>query len=50
MPPTFFIGAAIERSMAVEIVDQLEKGVMNKAANLTKDEQLVSLCAWLINL
>lgn len=50
MPPTFFIGASIERSMAVEIVGQLEKSVLSKAANLTKDSQLVLLCEWLMNL
>lgn len=50
MPPTFFIGAAIERSMAVEIVGQLEKGILNRAANLTRDDQLVLVCEWLINL
>ncbi len=50
MPPTFFIGAAIERSMAVEIVGQLEKGILNRAANLTKDDQLVLVCEWLVNL
>ncbi len=50
MPPTFFIGAAIERSMALEIVAQIEKGILNRAANLTKDEQLVLVCEWLVNL
>ncbi len=49
-PPTFFIGAAIERSMAVEIVGQLEKGVLACAANLTNDVQLTSVCEWLINI
>ncbi|MGD9563763.1 MAG: AvaI/BsoBI family type II restriction endonuclease [Pyrinomonadaceae bacterium] len=50
IPPTFFIGAAIERSMAVEIVGQLEKGILSRAANLTKDEQLVLVCEWLVHL
>lgn len=50
MPPTFFIGAAVERSMAAEIIAQIEKGVLNRAANLTKDDQLVLLCEWLVNL
>lgn len=49
-PPTFFIGAAVERGMATEIVDQMNKGVLSKVANLTKDEQLVGLCEWLIGL
>ena len=49
-PPTFFIGAAIERSMAVEIVGQIDKGILNRAANLTKDDQLTSVCQWLLDL
>ena len=49
-PPTFFIGAAIERSMAIEIIAQLEKGILNRAANLTKDDQLVMVCEWIMNL
>ncbi len=50
IPPTFFIGAAIERSMAVEIVGQLEKGILSRAANLTKDDQLALVCEWIVNL
>jgi hypothetical protein len=49
-PPTFFVGAAIERSMAEEIIDQLRRGVMQHAANLTKPEQLTKVCQWLMNL
>ncbi|HMQ04062.1 MAG TPA: AvaI/BsoBI family type II restriction endonuclease [Pyrinomonadaceae bacterium] len=49
-PPTFFVGAAIERSMAEEIVDQLRRGVMEQAANLTSSEQLTIVCRWLMNL
>jgi type II restriction enzyme len=49
-PPTFFVGAAIERSMAEEIVDQLRRGVLQKAANLTNAEQLTTICQWLMNL
>ena len=49
-PQTFFIGAAIENSMAEEIYAQLERGTMNNAANLTSDNQLASVCQWLINL
>jgi type II restriction enzyme len=49
-PKTFFIGAAIERSMAKEIYEQLENGHMSNAANLTEDAQLVSICEWLISL
>jgi hypothetical protein len=49
-PPTFFVGAAIEKSMAVEIFEDLNNGVLNRAANLTKDSQLTSVCNWLVNL
>lgn len=49
-PKTFFVGAAIERAMAEEIFAQLEKALMSNAANLTDDNQLVSLCEWLITL
>lgn len=49
-PPTFFIGAAIERSMAGEIVQQINSRVLTRAANLTNDTQLTSVCEWLMNL
>jgi type II restriction enzyme len=49
-PSTFFIGAAIEKAMAQEIFGQLQNGVLSNAANLTNDEQLVSLCKWLVEL
>lgn len=49
-PQTFFIGAAIQKAMAVEIYHQLETGSLTNAANLTIDEQLVSICHWLITL
>ncbi len=49
-PHTFFIGAAIENSMAAEIYNQLESNTLSNAANLTEDEQLISICNWLVNL
>ncbi len=49
-PQTFFIGAAIENSMAVEIFKQLKNGTLKNAANLTNDEQLAAICDWIINL
>lgn len=49
-PKTFFIGAAIEKNMAIEIFHQLETGNLNFAGNLTNDKQLFSLCKWLIEL
>lgn len=47
---TVFIAAAIESSMAGEIWNQLESGVLTNAANLTKDDQLIELCSWLLEL
>ncbi len=49
-PRTFFVGAAIEKSMATEIYHQLETDAMTNAANLTQEEQVISLCEWLIRL
>jgi hypothetical protein len=49
-PQTFFIGAAIENSMASEIFKQMMSGQLNNAANLTDDDQLASICEWIINL
>jgi len=46
-PKTFFIGAAIENSMAKEIYDQLEQGILTNAANSTKEDQLKSICHWI---
>ncbi len=49
-PKTFFIGAAIENAMAIEIYEQLVNGILDNAANMTDENQLVSICNWLINL
>lgn len=49
-PYTFFVGAAIEKAMAVEIYQQLEDQILTNGANLTNEKQVVSLCAWLINI
>jgi type II restriction enzyme len=49
-PQTFFVGAAIENSMASEIFKQLRAGSLNNAANLTNDDQLASICDWIVNL
>lgn len=49
-PQTFFIGAAIENSMAIEIFRELNADTLNNAANLTNDDQLTSICNWIINL
>jgi len=47
-PKTFFVGAAIEASMATEIFDQLKSNEMNKAGNLTLDEQVIEICNWIV--
>lgn len=49
-PKTFFIGAAIADHMAQEIYQQLNDRRLTNAANLTNEEQVVSLCDWLLNL
>ncbi len=49
-PYLFFVGAAIENSMAEEIWLQLEDGTLSNAANLTDSNQVASLCRWLCNL
>lgn len=49
-PGTFFIGAAIENTMAEEIYRQLKTGLLSNAANLTDENQMVALCDWLIRM
>ena len=49
-PKTFFIGAAIEPAMAREIYGQLDNSTLSNAANLTDENQVVSLCHWLIKI
>ncbi|MDP3283105.1 MAG: AvaI/BsoBI family type II restriction endonuclease [Desulfobacterales bacterium] len=49
-PHIFFVGAAIENSMAGEIWHQLEDSTLSNAANLTDADQVVSLCSWLCSL
>lgn len=49
-PHTFFIGAAIEKSMAIEMFDEIKKGILNNAANLTNDLQLTEISKWIIDL
>ncbi len=50
LPQLFFIGNAIEASMAGEIWNQLQSGELANAANLTDERQTVSLVSWLCNL
>jgi hypothetical protein len=49
-PALFFIGAAIEQAMSVEIFNQLGQGKLTNAANLTNADQLHSICQWIIEL
>ncbi len=49
-PKTFFIGAAIEKAMAEEIYQQLNNNILSNGANLTNEDQVVSLCDWLIKI
>ncbi len=45
---TVFIGAAIEAAMAKEIYNQCISGELTNCANLTKDDQLIEVCDWLV--
>ena len=49
-PYTFFIGAAIEKNMSLEIWSQLESNVLSNAANLTDGDQLASITNWLCSI
>lgn len=49
-PSLCYIGAAIARNMAGEIWEDLESGELANAANLTRADQLASLCSWLCEL
>ena len=46
--PLMFIGAAIESAMSIEIFSQYPSGDLAKCANLTSNEQIASLCEWLV--
>jgi hypothetical protein len=50
LPHLFFVGNAIEASMAGEIWNQLQSGELSNAANLTDNSQTMSLIAWLCKL
>jgi hypothetical protein len=49
-PHLFFIGAAIEKKMATEIWEQLEKGLLINAANLNNASHIASVSRWLCTL
>jgi len=48
-PMLFFVGAAIENSMADEIFSQLNSGLLEYAANLNVSDQLSDLVTWLVS-
>lgn len=49
-PAIFFVGGAIEESMADEIWGLLSNDQLTNAANLNDEKQMVSLVSWLCNL
>lgn len=49
-PALFFIGAAVETSMAKEIFRQLKTGKLSHVANLHEEEQVNDLVDWLLSL
>lgn len=49
-PHIFFVGAAIQESMAKEIWMELEEGLLSNAANLTDSDQVSSLCRWICSI
>ncbi len=49
-PHIFFVGVAIQTSMAKEIWTELEEGLLSNSANLTDANQVASLCRWLCNI
>jgi len=48
-PQLFFVGAAIEDSMAMEIFSQLKSGMLNHVANLNVSKQVSDLASWLVS-
>jgi len=49
-PHTFFVGAAIEKKMSAEVWAYLESGILSNAANLTDENQVISISRWLCSL
>jgi type II restriction enzyme len=49
-PFIFFIGAAIENKMAIELFDNLQSKYINNAGNLTKPEHITAVSDWLIHI
>lgn len=49
-PALFFVGAAIENSMAQEIFKELQNGRLTHAANLNNQKQVKDAASWLVRL
>ena len=49
-PGLVFIGAAIEESMAQEIIQRMREGKLAGVANLCKSQQIERLVNWLVDL
>jgi type II restriction enzyme len=49
-PGLFFVGAAIEHKMAMEIFNNIKSDYIHNAANLTKPEHITALSDWLVHL
>ncbi len=49
-PHTFFIGAAIEAKMALEVWEMLKSRGLENAANLTDETHITSVTSWLCSL
>lgn len=49
-PAIFFVGAAIVPNMADELWHDLDAKLISNAANLNKNDHIISLCNWLINM
>jgi hypothetical protein len=49
-PHTFYIGAAIEKKMAVEIWQMLQRDILTNAGNLTDDNHVAAIANWLCGL
>jgi type II restriction enzyme len=49
-PYLFFVGAAIEGKMAIEIFNNIKSDYIHNAANLTKPEHITAISDWLVHL
>jgi hypothetical protein len=47
---TIFIGAAIEKAMAIEMYNLVLQGKISKCANLSNPIQIAEICNWIVDL